>query len=319
LTNEHTTELLSTGVHVVLDAAELAPLVARLDVNPGPLCPVDATSDGRDESEMPAPLRAALATIATGRDAARLRIVGESAGVDLAVWFGHGGETTSLRLANDGVHVEAPAPISGAVDVLVDLVGESPFVAVDLEVELEPVAAVVFAALFDEARRETLRALADGPSGERRAVSGADLAGLLARDATDGLLGMVRALVGGGPNQSGPVDGLAIAGALERLGSLGIAERLDGGFVVIGTGLELATRCLALQAEIEATRAWVDATGAVERASSHVLQFGPRDLLAVERVGDVVRIATESALGIVECARTFLTTPIAVETRTAPA
>jgi hypothetical protein len=306
-TNEH-----SNDVHVVLDPAALAPLVAQLDVEPGPLCPVEAAADGYDEQQFGAPLHTALAMIATARDAARLRVVGELAGVDLAVWFGPGGETASLRLADDGVHVEAPAPTSRAVDVLVDLVGESPFVAADLEVELEPIAAVAFAALFDEARRETLRALADGPASERRAVSGRELAASLAGDATGGLLGVVRALVATGPDQAGPVDDFALGGALERLRLRGLVDRLDGGFVVIGTGLELATRCLALQAEIEATRAWVSATGAVERASSHVLLFGPRDLVAVERVGDVVRIATESALGIVECARTFLTTPVAV-------
>jgi len=303
-TNEQVSDL-----DVVVDEAMVAPLVARLDVDPGPLCPVQPSAVGAGAEHVPddlaasAPLATALALVATARDAARLRIVGGGGGIDLAVWFGPEDDAASLRIADDGLHIESPAPAARAIDVLVDLVGESTFVAVDLEVELEPTAAVVFAALFDEARRDALRALADGTAGERRARSGAEIAAVIHEAPGNGLLGVIRAIAG-----VEHVDDFALGAALEQLRVLDVAHRLDGGFGATGATAELASRCFALQAEIELTRAWVTATGDVERASCDVLLFGPRDLLAIERVGQSVRIATESALGLVECARSFLTT-----------
>jgi hypothetical protein len=299
---------LRKGAHVsdtqiTVEAGELAALAARLPIAPGLLFPWDHDAAATSDEAVAGDLGTALVTIANAQASARLRLAGAGCEFEYGAWFATDGSSAALRPFDDHLLVEIPprAELVGAL--LVDITGASSLRAIEVDVQIDTLAALLLGIVMDDARRDALMALAMGAPFVPRGVSGSDAPHLVSAIAERGA-GLCALLVIGLDGAVPAADVDAVLDALDRLVATGYVTSEGDRFVPAGAMRELARRCLGMTGRVELAANWV-ADGAVERASMNAAQFGVHDLVVVECVGASVRIATQSAADTAEQARAF--------------
>lgn len=239
-----------------------------------------------------------LSVLAESRAAARLRVRAREA-FECTVYFApDGGAPVSISRGPAGLLVEDPAPVADLLAGLERLGGSIASPSLDFAVELPGSDALVLAALLDHHRAASLAALARGEEPAADAVGGDSLRAILS--GTGVLVGAVREVWGE------PLELDDAAPAAERLVAAGQLVESGDGWAASEPGRALAERFMlvdhvadlvALRESDDDTIAWVGTT---------CLQSGARDVLALERVGDLVRWEVVSPLDLLDWAALLL-------------
>ena len=250
-------------------------------------------------------LTRACNVLATARAAVRLELTGGVGTIEYDQWFDpDGGPSVSLTPADDGIRLDDPAAGPAVVELVAQMLGGSRLQGAELEVELEATHALVLAALVDAHRLELLRTAA-----------GCREIGPIAFDTT-----AIRSAVlepGTGPqwlaavltdaHQVNPPDAADIDAALGALVAAGHLDASGGSVALAHAARDLAERLPVVERVLRLTAGRERADGEIVRAGFTCVQAGALDLLTLERVDDVVRIATTSAATVVGHVTHFLT------------
>ncbi len=214
-----------------------------------------------------------------------------------------GTRSVLLTTAGSEILVRDPAPIDEVLEGVRQYVGDSVLRAPRFEAELDPEAALAFAAIADLHRRALFGAYAGGTPFERPVLGPAKIAAAIgsAADGFQWLAGVVK-LVGG-------ADRLAPA-ALDRLVRAGHLRKEKGGFALADEAALLAERLLVVESvlALEAVRA-APGTTALQRLNLLCLQAGIHDILSVEAVDGRLRFECLSGAAVMAYLHFLLTEP----------
>ena len=233
--------------------------------------------------------------------------------IDYRVFFsGMDDESVSLMPTGAELELSAPARPNDLLTSLRQHTGESLLQPLAFTADLPLTDALALAALMDRRRRNGLQAITAGSGLESATLTPAQVADRVANEASkpQWLTAVIRTASG----LPTPPDLDHVAAALIRLASHGLVETDPAGesYRPAGSSRELADRLLLIQAQIDLTVCRANPQGDIHQARFVFLQSGVTNLLRIEILAGLVRLASVSAATLLDQVEFYLTHPNAL-------
>ena len=235
----------------------------------------------------------------------RLRLLTGPSAIEHLIYFcGPQAEAVGFTSAGEKLLVRDPAPLEQIMGGFYEYWGYSNLVSSGLNLKLEPVAALVFAALADLHRRQSLAGRAAMQPARHQLYSPARVREGMDATPQDGqwLVAAVRALTG---LENSPAED-AVKENLEKLLQIQVAMKKEDNYGLDGDGLSFANNFLLAAQVLRLEVFTQDQAGTVTHSAMACLQAGLHDNLYLDREGDKVVLEAVSSKCVVDMIDTFL-------------
>jgi hypothetical protein len=235
----------------------------------------------------------------------RLRLMtGPSALEHLIYFCGPQAEAVGFTSTGEKLLVRDPAPLEQILRGFFEYWGYSNLVSSGLNLKLEPKVAIVFAALADLHRRQSLADRAAMQPVRNLLYSPAQIREGIEKTPGDGqwLVAAVRSLTG--HNDSLAED--EIQENLEKLLQIKVAMKKDGSYALDEDGLSFANNFLLAAQVLRLDVCTQDPAGTVTRSGMVCMQAGLHDNLYLDQEGKMVVLEAISSKRVVDMIETFL-------------
>ncbi|MBS4031489.1 MAG: hypothetical protein KGZ63_08725 [Clostridiales bacterium] len=235
----------------------------------------------------------------------RLRLMTGPSMMEHLIYFcGPQAEAVSFTSNGDNLLVRDPAPLEQIIHGFYEYWGYSSLVSSGLNVRLEPKAALVFAAMVDLHRRQSLTDRVAMRPAVHQYYSPAQVLDAIEATPRDGqwLVATIKAFTG---LEGFPTEDL-VKENLDKLIKLQVAVQKDKGYGLEGDGMSFANNFLLSAQVLRLEVCTHDQEGKIARSAMLCLQAGLHDNLYLDREGEMVLLETVSSKHVVDMIETFL-------------
>lgn len=235
----------------------------------------------------------------------RLRLLTGPSVIEHLIYFcGQEAEAVGFTSAGEKLLVRDPAPLEQIVRGFYEYWGYSNLVSSGLNLKLEPGAALVFAALADLHRRQSLAQRAAMQPVRHQLYSPSQVREGIEATLRDGqwLVAAVRTMTG----QDEFLAEDAVTENLEKLLQLQVVMNKDGNYALEGDGLAFANNFLLAGQILRLEVFTQNQAGNVTRSGMACMQAGLHDNLYLDREGETVVLEAVSSKHVVDMIETFL-------------